>query len=369
VFRLCDAIHSPGGRVAFAIVVVKDLGMSQRVPPIVVIGASAGGVRALLDLVAELPADLPAAVLVVLHVGAGRSSLPQILVRAGLLEAAHAQDGDAILAGRILVAPPDHHLLVRDDHVELSHGPRENHSRPAIDPLFRSAARAHGPRVTGVILSGALSDGTTGLLGVKSHGGVTIVQDPTEALVTGMPESAVRRVEPDYILPAREIGRYIATVHAAPVQTREVSIMDPVSSADARIRADFEEQEQDRRNGEITMFTCPDCGGTLWQVNAGNQLHYQCHVGHAWGAEALLGHKSEELEAALWSSVRLFEERASLSRQVTARLRGSGDDAGRIERITEQADLDERRADVIRDVLNTSLHRAVSELSDAVEET
>jgi two-component system chemotaxis response regulator CheB len=143
--------------------------------------------------------------------------------------------------------------------------------------------------------------------------------------------------------------------------------MDPSQNAESVIREDFEEQEHDRRNGELTMFTCPDCGGSLWQANAGNQLHFQCHVGHAWGPEALVRQKSEELEAALWSSVRLFEERATLSRQVGARLRASGEDQGRIDRIAEQALFDERRANAIREVLDAPLHGTVTILENGAD--
>jgi two-component system chemotaxis response regulator CheB len=331
--------------------------MSQPSPPIVVIGASAGGVQALLDLVAELPAGYPGAVFVVLHIGAGKSMLPDLLARAGPLLAEHARHGDTIQPGRILVAPPDAHLLVREDRVELSHGPRENHSRPAVDPLFRTAARAHGSRVTGVILSGALSDGVAGLLSVKSHGGITIVQDPDEALFSGMPDSAIRSLDPDYILPAGQIGTHLATVHGPVGRQWEIPAMDPSQNAESVIREDFEEQEHDRRNGELTMFTCPDCGGSLWQAN----------VGHAWGPEALVRQKSEELEAALWSSVRLFEERATLSRQVGARLRASGEDQGRIDRIAEQALFDERRANAIREVLDAPLHGTVTILENGAD--
>jgi two-component system chemotaxis response regulator CheB len=221
--------------------------------------------------------------------------------------------------------------------------------------------------VTGVVLSGALSDGAAGLMMVKSHGGTTIVQDPTEALVTGMPMSAIRSLEPDHILPAGQIGAHLATVHGPEGRHRETTAMDPIQNAESAIREDFEEQEHDRRNGELTMFTCPDCGGSLWQSNAGNQLRFQCHVGHGWGTEALVRQKSEELEAALWSSVRLFEERATLSRQVGARLRASGENEHRIERMIDQAIQDERRANAIREVLDAPLHGAVSILESGEE--
>ena len=172
---------------------------------IVVIGASAGGIEALRELVSELPADLPAALFVVVHIQPyAVSRLPEILSRAGALPATHASNGEPIQPGHIYVAPPDRHLLVRQGRIALSRGPRENHSRPAIDPLFRSAARAYGSRVIGVVLSGALYDGSMGLLVVKTRGGMAIVQDPREAAVDSMPRSALRLVEADAVLPSSE---------------------------------------------------------------------------------------------------------------------------------------------------------------------
>ena len=329
--------------------------MDQQEQPIVVIGASAGGIKALLTLVAELPADFTGTVFVVVHIGASRSMLPVILGRSGPLPASHAVDGERFEPGHIYVAPPDYHLVVGQDTIELSHGPRENYSRPAIDPLFRSAARAHEDRVTAVILSGALSDGVAGLLAVKARGGTVIVQDPQEAIVESMPTSALRSVQADHVLPAQEIGRLLGGMTVVTGEAGEEIPVDPIADDEARIQEDFTEQEHDRRRGEITMFTCPDCGGTLWQAGTGEYLHFRCHVGHTWGSEALLGHKSEEIEAALWSSVRLLEERATLSRQVAARMRQSGQGDRRAGGVEEEAGLDERRADAIRQLLSASL--------------
>ena len=174
---------------------------------IIAVGASAGGVEALVRLVAALPAGLPASVFVTLHVPATfPSALPAILSRAGGLPAAHARDGQAFLPGHIYVAPPDHHLLLEGGAVRLSHGPRENGSRPAIDVMFRSAAHAHGPRVAGVVLTGTLYDGTGGLITIKRAGGVAIVQDPDEAAFAAMPRSAIGGDHPDYVLPLTGIA-------------------------------------------------------------------------------------------------------------------------------------------------------------------
>lgn len=317
---------------------------------VAVVGASAGGVEALVALVRGLPADLPAAVLVVLHVPPfGVSRLPQILARAGPLPAAHARDGEAIVAGRIYVAPPDRHLLVRAGSVALTRGPRENYSRPAIDPLFRTAARAYGPRVVGVILSGALSDGSAGLLAVKARGGAAIVQDPDEAAVESMPRSALRLVAADHVLPTAAIGPMVARLARRPVaKGATMTERDDEERIATVIEDDFLAQAEDRRANHETLYTCPDCGGVLWQADAGPALRFRCHVGHAYGPEVLLTQKSEELEEALWSCLRLLKERSTLSQQ--AALRSRGERAGRVQ---EQAQHDEEHARIIRELLES----------------
>jgi two-component system chemotaxis response regulator CheB len=200
-------------------------------------------------------------------------------------------------------------------------------------------------------LSGALSDGSTGLQMIKSRGGVTIVQDPEDAMVSGMPTSALRLVNPDHVLPAREIGALLNQT-GTPAERREVANMAETLEEPAEIiHQAFAAQERDQRDKQLTMYTCPDCGGTLWQTDTGPVLHFQCHVGHAWGAEALLDHKSELLEAALWTSVRMLEERATLSRQLAARIRRSSTDRRRLSAAEDEADLDEQRADAIRRLL------------------
>ncbi len=299
------------------------------------------------------------------HIGTNPSSLPAILGRATSLPVSHATDREQFQPGHIYVAPPDFHMLVHRATIELSHGPRENHSRPAIDPLFRSAAQAHGPSVAGVILSGALSDGVAGLLAIKARGGSAIVQDPDEAVIESMPLSALRSVDADHVLPAREIGRLLAAVE--PPLPRKEHPVDVTADDLADIREDFSEQEQDARGGELTMFTCPDCGGTLWQSASGEYLNFRCHVGHTWGAEALLGHKSVEIEAAWWSSVRMFKERASLSRQVAARLRQSNPDGQRAVNVDEGAMLDEQHADAIRHLLNRPFNPTATDTAFEIE--
>jgi two-component system chemotaxis response regulator CheB len=326
---------------------------------IVVIGGSAGGIPALTTLVAALPEDFPAALMVVVHIPPyAVSHLPEMLSRAGPLPASHAQHGETIEPRRIYVAPPDRHLLVRNGRIELSRGPRENHTRPAIDPLFRTVARSYGPRVIGIVLSGALSDGSMGLLAIKTRGGVAIVQDPEEAVIASMPLSALQRTAPDHVLPVPEISAILTQLVRQPAiaqgGARIVDTIDAEERWEVVIAEDFAEQATDGRSEETTLFTCPDCGGVLWQGGERPVLQFRCHVGHAFAPEVLLSEKSEELEAALWSSLRLLKEKATLTQQLATRTRrtGTGRAASQAaDRIAEQADLDVQHAHVIQELL------------------
>ena len=296
---------------------------------VVAIGASAGGVQVLIEVMGALPADFPAAILVVVHIGNRPSLLPDLLDRAGPLAAAYAQDGEPIVPGTIFLAPPDHHLLARDGKIVLSRGPKENRFRPAIDPLFRSVAAAYGPHAVGVILSGALTDGTIGLAAVKAHGGTTIVQDPGEALIRGMPANALAEVDIDYVLKTDEIAnRLCLLLDVASATIPPPPAMNTATPAEAStlIAQSLQEQSHDARRGP-TLFTCPDCGGTLWQVDEGHALRFQCPVGHGWSWNALLEHKADELETALWATCRLAVERSILRRQVGERARRIADDS------------------------------------------
>ena len=326
---------------------------------IVVIGASAGGIQALTTLVAGLPRDFPASLLVVVHIPPySISRLPEILSRSGPLPATHAQHGEVIEPGRIYIAPPDRHLLVRAGWIELSRGPRENHARPAIDPLFRTAARTYGRRTIGIVLSGALYDGSMGLLAIKTRGGMAIVQDPKEAIVDSMPRRAIERAAAEHILQVADIAAALTDLVRQPVTAQGgnsmVNTIDAEERLEAVIAEDFVEQASDGRTEETTLFTCPDCGGVLWQGAEGPVLRFRCHVGHAFAPEVLLSQKSEELETALWSSLRLLKEKATLTQQLANRTRSSGNGTAATqaaERITDQAKLDERHAQVIQELL------------------
>jgi two-component system, chemotaxis family, protein-glutamate methylesterase/glutaminase len=317
---------------------------------IVVVGASAGGVEALTELAASLPSDLSAAMFVVLHLPAtGTSALPEILRRHGPFPVAHVKDGEPVQPGRVYVAPPDHHVLLRTGHVHLSRGPRENGHRPAIDPLFRSAAREYATRVIGLVLSGALDDGTAGLLAIKSRGGVAVVQDPADALHPGMPTNALEHVQVDHAVAAASMGKLLVRLIADLLEPPP----DPAPS-DMRLEVEMEGFSlgafEGNHPGRPSGFSCPDCNGVLWQIQDSGLERYRCRVGHAWSPESLLTQQSEALEAALWVALRSLEERAALSRRLAepARRRGHSITATRFE---EQAAEAQQAARLVRDLL------------------
>lgn len=249
---------------------------------IVVVGASAGGVEALIRLVERLVFGLPAAGFVVLHVpGDGTSVLPQILARSGSLPATQAIDGEPIVCGRIYVAPPDHPLLVHHKQVRVAHGPRENRHRPAVDPLFRTAARAYGERVIGVILWGSLDDGTAGLLAIKARGGITVVQEPADALFTGMPRSALDCVSVDHVLAAQEIGAVLATLTRRSVTGKGTKMSGAMATEAARAELDPAPMQRAERPGVPSPFSCPECGGVLWELQEEALTRFQSRTGHA----------------------------------------------------------------------------------------
>ena len=319
---------------------------------IVVVGASAGGVEALMKLVSELPADLPAAVFIVLHLQAQNPSLlPEILSRSGQLQARHPTDGEAIQPGRICVAPPDQHLLLEQGHIHLIRGPKENHHRPAIDPLFRSAAAAYGPRVIGVVLTGSLDDGTAGLLAIKRLGGMAIVQDPKEALFPSMPLNAMEHVGVDYTVPLSELGPLLVRLASDPVD-READFMVP---KDMELEVHMAEMDMNALNngkqaGTPSVFSCPECGGVLWEIRDGVLTRFRCRVGHAFSIESMMAAQAEEVEGALWSALKTLEESVNLSRRLEQR--AQEDDQERLATLFGERIRDaEQRAELIRSVL------------------
>ena len=294
----------------------------------IVVGTSAGGVQALTTLVAGLPANLPAAVFIVLHIPADSPGLlPALLARESKLPIAHAVDGENIRRGQIYVASPDLHLLIERHHVRLVHGPKENLHRPSIDALFRSAARWAGPRAIGVVLTGARDDGALGMRDIKQRGGVTIVQDPLEAMFPSMPKSVMQAIKVDYSVPLREIPFLLDQLSR---ETANEEGRYPVPE-NVEIEARIAQQEMEgdeliasvEKIGRVSKLTCPDCHGALWEISDEDLLRYRCHVGHAFSAESLSNGQGEMLEVALWSAVRALEEQMILAKRIVERARRS----------------------------------------------
>ena len=296
---------------------------------IVVIGTSAGGVRALQTLVRRLPEDLPAALFVVLHTSpGGKSRLPEILSGAGALPASAAQEGSAIENGRIYVAPNDRHLLIEKGRVRVVFGPRENLFRPAIDPLFHSAADAYGPRVIGILLSGTLDDGCNGLAEIRERGGLAVVQEPSEAKFPDLPLNAIRKVNVDRVLPAADIAALLTSEVTKPVAEEEIFV-----TADKPVR-------------HFAGITCPDCHGPIYE-DRGSGLRFRCVAGHSYSPETMRIEHAKKLENALWSAIANFEEHATILRGLAQDVDGDGaqDDVRELE---EEARRQEEHASELR---------------------
>src|SRR5689334_18075074 len=265
-------------------------------------GASAGGVEALKEITSHLAPDLDAAVFVVVHISPDSSGLlPNILNRRSKVPAHQAQDGEAIRPGRIYVAAPDRHLLLEADEVRVVNGPRHNRHRPAIDLLFRTAARHFGERVVGIVLTGFLDDGSSGLLAIHNAGGATIVQSPDDAEVASMPKNALEQVQPDYCVPLAEIADIInrlAGVEAKPMARRS------------------NHKHKPEKKRAQTPFTCPECQGSIWEIEENGEERYECRVGHAFSPEGMFQANDEAVERSLWAALRSLEESAALEQRL-----------------------------------------------------
>lgn len=301
---------------------------------LITIGTSAGGVEALIQVVAGLPRDLPAQVLIVMHVGAHDSILPQLLTKHGSLPVRHATDGEDLDGAAILVAPPDHHLMVERDgaraRARLSRGPKENHSRPSIDVLFRSAAEHFGARTVGVVLTGFLDDGTVGLHAIATCGGTTVVQDPATAVAPSMPQSALDAVRVDHVLPLAQIGPHLARLAGGRTPAPTLPLPSPapewvsVENSAVKQLAGIDVLE---RIATRSSITCPDCGGTLFELNHFPFLRYRCHTGHAFALHTLLHEQETKLEEALWAAMRALQEKEHVVEQLAYRAHAVGDEA------------------------------------------
>lgn len=319
----------------------------------IAIGASAGGIEALKTIAAGLPEGLPAAIAVVNHLAPNSPGyLPEILSMAGPLPATNAIDREPLLPGRIYVAPPDHHLLVKPYHIVLSRGPKENRTRPAIDPLFRSAAVSFGNRAIGVVLTGSLDDGTAGLAAIKGCSGITVVQDPADAATRSMPESALRHVVVDHVAPIAEMAPLLARLvrENPPTDLRQVAAMKRDLELELKFAAGESTEVKLSDLGEPSLFTCPECHGALVQLRGQVPQRYRCHTGHAFTAANLLAALRESTETALWSTLRSFQETSMLLRHIAGHTSGN-QDPGLVAEFERHAAESEHRAEQLSALL------------------
>lgn len=317
---------------------------------IVVVGASSGGIEALRVLAAALPKDFASSVFVVQHTAADSPGvLADIISRAGALAAVNARDGEQIKPGYIYVAPPDHHLLIEPGHVRVTKGPKENRFRPAVDPLFRSAAQVYGPRVVGVVLTGNLDDGTAGLRVVKQLGGTAVVQDPEEALYPSMPDSAMRHVPVDYCLPLAEIAPLLARLSRETLDEEGVREVPEELNIEINIAKEENSLEAGvEKLGEPSPYACPECHGVLLQMKDTAPLRFRCHTGHAYSADSLLSDITEGVEDSLWSAIRSIEESVRLLRHMADHMADGNGNDGLAETFRRKAGEAQGRSDLVR---------------------
>lgn len=336
----------------------QHAGGTARRRDVVVVGASAGGVEALVTIVRALPTDLGAAVFVVLHLPeGGRSYLTRILARETELPVATASEGGEIAHGTITVAPPDHHVVLEPGRVRLVRGPKVNGYRPAVDVLFHSAARSFDGRVIGVILSGTRSDGTLGLRAIKRRGGAAVVQADAEH--SGMPASAIRNVDVDAVVPLQEIAATLTMMLGA---EEETAVGDEEHLEETALEAGFDIGRLDEAPGDPTVLRCPECGGALWELEDGELHAFVCHVGHSFSAESLLGQQGDSVERSLWSAIRLLEERAALNTRLAERMHAQG-----LEKSTARFEAQARRATKDAAAIRALVERA-GDVSEQLDE-
>ncbi len=329
--------------------------MATATHDIIVVGASAGGVEALRAIVADLPGDLPASIFAVLHFSARVFSvLPEILTRAGPLPAVHPKDQEPIQRGKIYLAPPDYHLLLAPGHVHVIHGPRENRWRPAIDPLFRSAALVYGPRVIGVVLTGMLDDGAAGLSDVRRRGGLAVIQDPADANFPSMPLSALRYVKTPHRPALKEIAPLLSKLARETAAPEEGYPVPKVMALENRIAA-MEANTVDTLNelGTPSGYACPECFGPLWKLDGVDIPRFRCHTGHAFSPESLIEAQAAYAEDSLWRVLQSTDERIHLMREMARRAREDDVEPAAL-RWDEEIKRLERLSEFVKDSLTSS---------------
>ena len=327
---------------------------------VIVIGTSAGGLAALDALIGQLRADLRASIFIVQHMAADSNgdALLQRLRKHDAFKYKLAEDGETFKRGTIYIAPPDHHMLVKERKLLVTKGARENRSRPAIDPLFRSAAVTHGPKVIGVLLTGMLDDGTAGMIAIKACGGITVVQDPAEAMYPAMPQSAIDNAEVDHCVSLPAMGGLLEQL------SREHSGRRPAVPKHIQIEAEIAERvlsdvDQVEQLGEQVPYNCPNCGGVLWEMEAPDQTRFRCHTGHSFTESTLLASQTEKIEETLWTALRMFEERKNLLNSIVVREGGRG--AKGASSVAERAKETQVHIERIRAMLTSSTVNTESE--------
>jgi two-component system chemotaxis response regulator CheB len=312
---------------------------------IIVVGTSSGGVQTLCELTKYLPEDLDASIFVVMHIGS-ETMLPEILSDCGNLPAVIAEHGKEYKRGHIYCAAANCHLSIKDHVTVLTRGPRENGHRPAIDVLFRSAAREHRAKVVGVLLTGGRDDGTAGLYAIKARGGVAIVQNPEEAVTPDMPRNALNMVDVDFCLPVREIADVLVQLaNGKAANLTESSNGNAVEDETATDQASGEPP------GNQIPVTCPECDGPLYEVKEGELALFQCFVGHRFSPQSLGGQHTEALERALWTASRKLKERIVLHEQLAERKRNKGENELR-KRLEESVISARKDLKLLREVLD-----------------
>jgi two-component system chemotaxis response regulator CheB len=327
---------------------------------VVVIGASAGGIEALLALFKALPSDTGASYFVVQHLSPHYGSeLDRLLQTVTAMSVTFANDQQRIMPDTVYLAGPDRHLLLENDHIRITRGPKESRSRPAIDPLFRSASLAFGPRVIGVVLTGSLDDGTAGLWQIKDRQGLAFVQDPRDAAYCSMPDSAIEHVDTDFIGSIDELAARIAwevvqdlPLPAAGSPRHSLQVETTVALGDNGMQAGVLEL------GKGSKYTCPECQGVLVQIEEGPLVRFRCHTGHAYSLKSLLTEVNDSVDTSLWSTIRAIEERILLLDHL-AELADRSGQAGKAARLRAKADSAEQKCKPLRDlVLDTDFFAA-----------
>ncbi len=335
---------------------------------IIVIGASAGGMEALKQLVAQLPSDFPCAIFIVWHVAPQYPSiLPQILARVCALPVAHAIDKEAIQLGRIYVAPPSHHLLIEPGHVRVTHGPKENRFRPSIDVLFRSAALAYGPQVIGVVLTGFLDDGASGLYAIKERGGLAVVQDPLDALHSSMPIQAMKAVTVDHCTPIAKMGTLLVELANEVIQEKEENLVSEQMKLEVKVALEDNAFESGiMKLGQLSPYTCPECHGVLLLLKEGNLIRFRCHTGHAYSLNSLLAELTESIESALWNTLRGIEESQLLMNHLAEHLHEANNgEMGEL--FLQKSQEAKKRADLVRQAVMTNETLSEEKLSSEIK--